>query len=85
VDAYQRYRVMWPLVPVNIDALNRFGLRQRGEASGVVQTARSFGSAVGVAVLGTIVCSSRASPTRASRASRPGVPSCSSPSSSPWP
>jgi EmrB/QacA subfamily drug resistance transporter len=41
--------------PVNTDALNRFGLRQRGEASGVVQTARNFGSAVGVAVLGTIV------------------------------
>ena len=46
---------MWPLVPANIDALNRFGLRQRGEASGVVQMARNFGSAVGVADPGTIV------------------------------
>jgi hypothetical protein len=41
--------------PVNTDALNRVGLRQRGEASGIVQTARNFGSALGVAVIGTVV------------------------------
>jgi EmrB/QacA subfamily drug resistance transporter len=41
--------------PLNTDALNRVGLRQRGEASGVIQTARNFGSALGVAIIGTVV------------------------------
>jgi EmrB/QacA subfamily drug resistance transporter len=41
--------------PVNTDALNRVGLRVRGEASGIIQTSRNFGSAIGMAILGTIV------------------------------
>jgi Na+/melibiose symporter-like transporter len=43
------------MAPLNTDALNRVGLRSRGEASGIIQTARNFGSALGVAVLGTVV------------------------------
>jgi EmrB/QacA subfamily drug resistance transporter len=43
------------MAPVNTDALNRVPAAIRGQASGVVQTMRNFGSAVGVAVLGTIV------------------------------
>ena len=39
----------------NTDALNRVGIAERGEASGVIQTVRNFGSAVGVALLGTII------------------------------
>lgn len=40
---------------VNTDALNRIGGAARGAASGVVQTTRNFGSAVGVALLGTVL------------------------------
>lgn len=40
---------------INTDALNRVRPGERGEASGVVQTVRNFGSAVGVALLGTII------------------------------
>jgi fucose permease len=42
---------------INTDALNRVAARARGEASGVVQTVRNFGSALGVAVLGTVLLS----------------------------
>lgn len=48
---------------INTDALNRVATEARGEASGVVQTVRNFGSAVGVAVLGTIVLSVQQSKT----------------------
>jgi EmrB/QacA subfamily drug resistance transporter len=41
--------------PINTDALNRVGEAMRGQASGIVQTTRNFGSAVGVAALGTIL------------------------------
>jgi EmrB/QacA subfamily drug resistance transporter len=37
--------------PANTDALNRVGRKQRGQASGLVQTFRQLGGTVGVAVL----------------------------------
>ena len=40
---------------LNTDALNRAPAQIRGEASGIIQTFRNFGSALGVAILGTIV------------------------------
>src|SRR3954452_23906577 len=40
---------------LNTDALNRAPTEVRGEASGIIQTFRNFGSALGVAILGTIV------------------------------
>ena len=41
--------------PTNTDGLNRVPGEQRGEAAGVLMTMRNFGSAVGLAVLGTIL------------------------------
>jgi EmrB/QacA subfamily drug resistance transporter len=43
--------------PINTDALNRVPMAIRGQASGVVQTTRNFGAALGMAILGTIVLS----------------------------
>jgi len=43
--------------PLNTDALNRLPDAMRGQGSGVVQTFRNFGSAIGMAVMGTIVAS----------------------------
>ena len=43
--------------PLNTDALNRVPDAMRGQASGIVQTFRNFGSAVGVALLGTVLLS----------------------------
>ena len=40
---------------LNTDALNRAPAAIRGEASGIIQTFRNFGSALGMAILGTIV------------------------------
>jgi EmrB/QacA subfamily drug resistance transporter len=44
--------------PLNADALNRLPDAMRGQASGIVQTFRNFGSAIGMAVMGTIIASS---------------------------
>jgi EmrB/QacA subfamily drug resistance transporter len=41
--------------PLNTDALNRLPDEMRGQGSGVIQTFRNFGSAVGMAIMGTIV------------------------------
>jgi hypothetical protein len=41
--------------PLNTDALNRLPDELRGQGSGVVQTFRNFGSAVGMAIMGSIV------------------------------
>jgi MFS family permease len=41
--------------PLDTDALNRLPDSMRGQGSGVVQTFRNFGSAVGMAIMGTIV------------------------------
>jgi predicted MFS family arabinose efflux permease len=45
------------LSPLGTDALNRLPDAMRGQASGVNQTFRNFGSAIGVAVMGTIIAS----------------------------
>jgi EmrB/QacA subfamily drug resistance transporter len=41
--------------PLNTDALNRLPDSMRGQGSGVIQTFRNFGSAVGMAIMGSIV------------------------------
>jgi EmrB/QacA subfamily drug resistance transporter len=41
--------------PLNTDALNRLPDSMRGQGSGVIQTFRNFGSAIGMAIMGTIV------------------------------
>jgi MFS family permease len=43
--------------PLNADALNRLPDEIRGQGSGVIQTFRNFGSALGMAIMGTIVAS----------------------------
>jgi EmrB/QacA subfamily drug resistance transporter len=54
--------------PLNTDALNRLPDELRGQGSGVTQTFRNFGSAIGMAIMGTIV----ASATDLSGAAGPG-------------
>ncbi|HEX3240583.1 MAG TPA: MFS transporter [Solirubrobacterales bacterium] len=41
--------------PLNTDALNRLPDEMRGQGSGVIQTFRNFGSALGMAIMGAIV------------------------------
>ncbi len=41
--------------PLNTDALNRLPDSMRGQGSGVIQTFRNFGSAIGMAIMGSIV------------------------------
>ncbi len=43
------------LSPANTDALNRVPADRYGEATGITQTVRNFGSSLGMAVLGTIL------------------------------
>jgi EmrB/QacA subfamily drug resistance transporter len=43
--------------PLNTDALNRLPDAMRGQGSGIVQTSRNFGSAIGMAIMGSIVAS----------------------------
>jgi EmrB/QacA subfamily drug resistance transporter len=45
------------LSPANTDALNRVARDRYGEATGITQTVRNFGSSLGLAVLGTILIS----------------------------
>jgi len=45
------------LSPANTDALNRAPRLSYGEATGITQTVRNFGSSLGMAVLGTILIS----------------------------
>jgi EmrB/QacA subfamily drug resistance transporter len=43
------------LAPANTDALNRVPASRYGEATGITQTVRNFGSSLGMAVLGTVL------------------------------
>ena len=43
------------LAPANTDALNRVPANRYGEATGITQTVRNFGSSLGMAVLGTVL------------------------------
>ena len=43
------------LSPANTDALNRVSSDRYGEATGITQTVRNFGSSLGLAVLGSIL------------------------------
>jgi EmrB/QacA subfamily drug resistance transporter len=43
------------LSPANTDALNRVPRERYGEATGITQTVRNFGSSLGVAVLGSVL------------------------------
>jgi EmrB/QacA subfamily drug resistance transporter len=43
------------LSPANTDALNRVPSSRYGEATGITQTVRNFGSSLGLAVLGTVL------------------------------
>jgi EmrB/QacA subfamily drug resistance transporter len=43
------------LSPANTDALNRVSRERYGEANGITQTVRNFGSSLGLAVLGSIL------------------------------
>ncbi|HEX5608460.1 MAG TPA: MFS transporter [Solirubrobacterales bacterium] len=43
------------LSPANTDALNRVSKEHYGEATGITQTVRNFGSSIGLAVLGSVL------------------------------
>jgi len=43
------------LAPANTDAMNRVPRSRYGEATGITQTVRNFGSSLGLAVLGTVL------------------------------
>jgi hypothetical protein len=47
--------------PANTDAINRAPRTSYGEATGITQTVRNYGSSLGLAVLGTVLISANAS------------------------
>jgi EmrB/QacA subfamily drug resistance transporter len=61
------------LSPANTDALNRVSRDRYGEATGITQTVRNFGSSIGLAVLGTVLILENESNLEASLGAK-GVP-----------
>jgi EmrB/QacA subfamily drug resistance transporter len=61
------------LSPANTDALNRVPKSRYGEATGITQTVRNFGSSLGLAVLGSILILENRTNIEASLAAK-GVP-----------
>ena len=61
------------LSPANTDALNRVPKSRYGEATGITQTVRNFGSSLGLAVLGSILIVQNRSNLEATAAEH-GVP-----------
>ncbi|HKF81505.1 MAG TPA: MFS transporter [Solirubrobacterales bacterium] len=61
------------LSPANTDALNRVPRERYGEATGITQTVRNFGSSLGLAVLGSILILENRSNLEAS-ADKNGIP-----------
>ncbi|HEU5106128.1 MAG TPA: MFS transporter [Solirubrobacterales bacterium] len=61
------------LSPANTDALNRVPRERYGEATGITQTVRNFGSSLGLAVLGSILILENRSNLEATAASS-GIP-----------
>jgi len=61
------------LSPANTDALNRVSRERYGEATGITQTVRNFGSSLGLAVLGSILILENRSNLEATAASS-GIP-----------
>ena len=61
------------LSPANTDAMNRVASDRYGEATGITQTVRNFGSSLGLAVLGSILVLQNKSNIEASAAEH-GVP-----------
>jgi EmrB/QacA subfamily drug resistance transporter len=61
------------LSPANTDALNRVPRGRYGEATGITQTVRNFGSSLGLAVLGSILILENRSNLEATAASN-GIP-----------
>ena len=61
------------LSPANTDALNRVSRDRYGEATGITQTVRNFGSSLGLAVLGSVLILENKSNLEASLSAK-GVP-----------
>ncbi len=61
------------LSPANTDALNRVAASHYGEATGITQTVRNFGSSLGMAVLGSVLILENKSNLESSLAAK-GVP-----------
>jgi EmrB/QacA subfamily drug resistance transporter len=61
------------LAPANTDALNRVPRSRYGEATGITQTVRNFGSSLGLAVLGSVLILENQSNLEASLGAK-GVP-----------